>query len=68
MFQIAEDDLETMEAALPKLQEALMGNPSGEPPINRKDVNEHLQMLKSIVSNVRWNYGPPVPGSVEIIL
>lgn len=66
MFQISEDDLETLESALPSLQDALMGSPSSEPPINRKDVHEHLSMLKRIVSDVRWNYGPGT--NVENIL
>jgi hypothetical protein len=56
MFRISEDDLETVESALPALQEAMMASPEV---INRKDTREHLSMLKRIVSDVRWSYGPP---------
>lgn len=61
-FIISEDDLETLERALPSLQDAMMGAPDV---INRKDVHDHLQMSKAILSNVRWNYGPPT--NVEIV-
>lgn len=57
MYQINEDDLETLESTLPHLQDAMMSAPEV---INRKDVHEHLSMIKTILSNVRWNYGPPM--------
>lgn len=62
MYQINEDDLETLESALPALQDAMMSVPGV---INRKDVHEHLSMVKRIVSDVRWDYGPPT--NVETI-
>lgn len=55
-FIISEDDLETLERALPCLQDAMMSAPDA---INRKDIHDHLSMTKAILSNVRWNYGPP---------
>lgn len=63
MFQVSEDDLETLESGLPALQDAMMSAPDV---INRKDIHDHLSMLKRIVSDVRWNYGPPTEvGSIE---
>jgi hypothetical protein len=56
MYRISQDDLETVELALPELQDAMMSAPQV---INRKDVHEHLSMLKRIISDIRWNYGPP---------
>lgn len=56
-FIVSEDDLETLERALPSLQDAMMSAPGV---INRKDVSDHLKMCKEILSNVRWNYGPPM--------
>lgn len=55
LFQIYEDDLETLERAIPALCEAL--SPDA---LNRKDIQEHADMCRSIVSKVRWNYGPHV--------
>lgn len=56
LYQVTEDDLETLESALPSLQDAMMSTPEI---INRNDVQEHLAMVKVIISNIRWNYGPP---------
>lgn len=52
LFQIYETDLQTLEATLPRLQDAL-----GEA-MNRPDVQVAVQEVKEILSNVRWNYGP----------
>lgn len=52
LFQIYEADLQTLETALPRLQDAL-----GEA-MNRPDVQVAVQEVKEILSNVRWNYGP----------
>jgi len=62
LYRITEDDLETLEGSMPFLCDAMMCHADL---INRKDVNEHLSMLKTIVSNVRWGYGPPT--EVEIL-
>lgn len=53
LFQIAEDDLQKLENTLPKLQDVL------GLALNRPDVQVMLQECKEIISNVRWNYGPP---------
>jgi len=55
LHQIYEEDLETLERAIPCLQEALMFTGA----VTRPDIQEHLSMCKTILSNVRWNYGPP---------
>ena len=55
LFQIYESDLGILERALPILQEALMrGGVVTEP-----SVQVALSECKEIVSNVRWDYGPP---------
>jgi hypothetical protein len=56
LHQISDDDLTTLETALPELQEAMMTAPDV---INRKDVRDHLDMVRQVLSRVRWNYGPP---------
>jgi len=53
MYQISEDDLETLETACPGLYDAI-----GPEALNRQDVQEHCQMVKRILSDVRWRYGP----------
>mgnify|MGYP000667980780 CR=1 FL=1 len=54
LFQIHEADLEDMERTIPKLASliAVAGKLD-----NRARVQ--LRRLKEIVSNVRWDYGPP---------
>lgn len=53
LFQIYEDDLETLERAIPALVAAL--SPDA---LNLKEIQEHADMCRSAVSKVRWNYGP----------
>ena len=53
LFQIYEDDLQKLEHTLPRIAEHC-----GEA-MNRPEVQVLFQELKEIVSNVRWNYGPP---------
>lgn len=52
-YQISESDLETLEAAFPELASAL-----GAEAANRRDIQEHMAMVKKALSDVRWNYGP----------
>lgn len=56
LFQINESDLETLERELPNLMEfsslVLGWN-------DRQDIQEAWHMVKKIVSDVRFNYGPP---------
>lgn len=54
LFHIYESDLSILETALPVLQDALMER-ACEPSIQVR-----LQEVKDILSNVRWNYGPPL--------
>lgn len=60
LFQINEQDLETLERATPAIASAL-------PPeaLDRKDIREHLEMVKKVLSDVRWDYGPH--SDVEIV-
>lgn len=52
LYQIYEDDLAELERSVPELAHALMG--SLTPRLKTK-----LRAVQSILSNVRWNYGPP---------
>jgi hypothetical protein len=52
LFQIYEDDLAELERVLPELLEGLRC-----PFDNRQKVQ--VRRVQSILSNVRWNYGPP---------
>lgn len=57
LFQINEDDLARLEHVLPELADhmmMLMANPEAAPRL-RKQWRE----VQEILSNVRWNYGPP---------
>ena len=53
LYQIKEDDLATLEAELPWLLEAAAM--TCNEPLTRK----RWEAVKEIVSNVRWDYGPP---------
>lgn len=53
LYQITEDDLAALEAELPRLLEACMVTCND--PLTRK----RWEAVKTIVANVRWNYGPP---------
>lgn len=53
LFQIYEADLAMLENAPPKLQDAL-----GDA-VTRPAVQVALEECKRILSDVRWNYGPP---------
>lgn len=53
LFQIYEEDLETLERAVPALVAAM--SPDA---INSKEIQEHADMCRSVISKVRWNYGP----------
>lgn len=52
LYQIHDDDLATLESTMPQLAEALY--PSMD---NRLRVQ--LRRVQKILSDVRWNYGPP---------
>lgn len=52
LFQIYEEDLGELERTLPQLAEALM------PALNGR-LRVQLRRVQNILSNVRWNYGPP---------
>jgi hypothetical protein len=63
LFQINEEDLATLEHTLPQLQDALF--PELANPLVAPRLRVQLRRVKDILSNVRWNYGPPM--NVEII-
>lgn len=58
LHQITEDDLATLEKTLPQLADALM------PALDNR-LRVKLRQVQSILSAVRWNYGPP--SEVEVI-
>ena len=58
LFQVNEEDLEKLEALLPEIAQYSLSVWS--PALKIK-----FDQVKRIVSDVRWNYGPPQ--SVEII-
>lgn len=53
LYQITETDLAVLESELPHLLEASMEMCND--PLKRKQ----WEAVKAIMSNVRWNYGPP---------
>ncbi len=58
LFQIKEDDLGALEAALPQLADALM-------PVLNNRLRVQLRRAQQVLSDVRWNYGPP--SEVQIV-
>lgn len=58
LYRIEEEDLGELEKIVPHLAEALM------PLLNNK-LRVQLRRCKSILSDVRWQYGPA--GDVEVI-
>lgn len=58
MFQIHEDDLAELERLVPRLGEALMTNLT-------PCLRTQLRRCKTILSDVRWDYGPP--SDVDVI-
>jgi len=53
-YQIKEDDLALLESELPRI---LSASPDGcNDPANRK----RWKMVKEIIGNIRWDYGPPL--------
>lgn len=58
LFQITEDDLAELERTLPQFQDVLL------PRLDNR-LRVQLRRVREILSNVRWNYGPPT--DVEII-
>lgn len=58
LLQIKDDDLAVLERTLPQLADALMVKLD-----NRLRVQ--LRQVQRILSDVRWNYGPP--SEIEII-
>lgn len=52
LFQIREDDLETLERVLPELMQSNMVSH------NDPKVRVRWRKVREIVADVRWNYGP----------
>lgn len=52
LHQIYDDDLTVLEKTLPQLADALM-------PILNNRLRVQLRQVQKILSDVRWNYGPP---------
>lgn len=53
LFQIAESDLQTLEVQIPRLIDRLYQQ------MNDPQLQVMAEELKTILSGVRWNYGPP---------
>lgn len=58
LFQIHEDDLADLERTLPQFADALL------PSLDNR-LRAQFRRVQAILSNVRWNYGPP--SDVQII-
>jgi hypothetical protein len=54
LFQITNDDLVELERVLPELSESLAVTEEYSPRIRSQ-----LRRVQTILSNVRWGYGPP---------
>lgn len=52
MFQVTEDDLAELERTMPQFLDALY------PHLNNR-LRVQFRRVQEIVTNVRWNYGPP---------
>lgn len=52
LFQVREDDLSELERVLPQIAEALT-------PVMNNRSRVHLRRCQSILSSIRWGYGPP---------
>jgi hypothetical protein len=52
LFQINDDDLSELERILPQLAQAVM-------PVLTPLLRTRLRRCQNILSDVRWNYGPP---------
>lgn len=59
LFQIHEDDLAELEQTLPRIAQKL------ETEHMANATRSQLRRVKDILSNVRWDYGPPT--DVEIV-
>lgn len=59
LFQIYEPDLQKLEAALPRIMDAV-GVRVSEPALMVL-----FEEVKGVLSDVRWNYGPP--SEVQVI-
>lgn len=57
LYQIHEEDLAELERTLPQLVDALV--PMLENPLLAGKLRTQIRRLQTILSNVRWNYGPP---------
>lgn len=53
LFRIYENDLAKLEAALPRIMDA------AGLALNQPGVQVMFDEVKEILSNVRWDYGPP---------
>lgn len=52
LLQIHEEDLAELERTLPQFQQAMMGILDGR-------LRTKIRRVQKILSDVRWNYGPP---------
>lgn len=59
MFQVYEQDLEELERILPDLCSRLYSQLGKEAPGATK-LRTQLRKCKEIISDIRWNYGPPL--------
>ena len=55
LHQINEKDLETLEQLVPEIMDFCAFSASYS---ERQDIRDSLTTIKTILSDVRWNYGP----------
>lgn len=53
LFRITEDDLALLESEMPRLMDSALDG------CNDAVTRKRWKALKDILSNVRWDYGPP---------
>lgn len=53
MFHIYENDLQKLEAALPRIMDRVFGS------LNDPQLQVLFDEVKEVLSDVRWDYGPP---------
>ena len=52
LFQVSEEDLCELERTLPQLAQALL-------PVLNNGLRVKLRRCQAVLSNIRWDYGPP---------
>lgn len=60
LFQINEDDLQTLEQIVPGLCDRLQSlDFAANGPKHQNELKTKIRQVRRILTDVRWNYGPP---------